>query len=84
MSDARLLIVFIGNYEGIRESAALVDFETRMEAGFRAREAEWLRRIKKITKTPVLVVCGSAHVNHFSELLIENDFEVIIENPLWE
>ena len=71
-------------YDDDESPDALAEGEERKQSGFRAREQEWMRRIDKITANPILVVCGANHVSHFSQLLRENTFDVVIESSLWQ
>jgi hypothetical protein len=47
------------------------------------RDVEWLKRINKHNRWPVLVVCGADHVEPFCSLLDENNIGVAFSEPYW-
>ena len=48
-----------------------------IEESNRIREREWLRRIQKLNKWPLLFICGASHFTHFAKLLQETEINVI-------
>lgn len=49
----------------------------RIQNVYRQRESEWLRRICKLDTWPVLVICGSMHVDPFFTLLSKEGIDVV-------
>ncbi len=47
------------------------------------REWGWLNRLQDLSRTNVLFICGSSHLQSFRQLLIENGFEVRILSDKW-
>jgi hypothetical protein len=72
------------DFDDCESPEAFAECEERKQSAFRAREQEWLRRIKEVQISPILVICGANHVSQFSALLTVNGFDVVIENALWE
>jgi hypothetical protein len=54
------------------------------ESSYRAREAEWLKRLVSFNLWPVLCICGANHFKHFSELLCANGIQVTPLSNDWE
>lgn len=70
-------------YDDHNSIEAEKEFAMRKENSYRARELEWFKRINGLNIWPVLVICGAAHYQPFSELLKENGLDVITENENW-
>jgi hypothetical protein len=67
-----------------KPSDALNEFESRKrEEHHSIREKEWLKRTLSLDIWPVLVICGSAHVEHFSRLLSNNGIGATIAVSNW-
>lgn len=62
---------------------AYEEYDSRIQNTYRTREAEWLKRLQKLDKWPVLVICGADHFQPFCKLLIENGINVKKDNPYW-
>lgn len=82
VNQVRLYIFTLFDDEASEE--AQNELQNRIEETYRARELEWLRRIDRIQKDHILVVCGANHVDPFSELLEKNSYSVIKACSLWE
>ena len=74
----------IWKFGGLNSSEAIKECEKRKQHSFRLRENEWLKRIRLNQKTPILIICGSSHVEPFSKLLEKNNFDVTVESKCWE
>ena len=75
--------IFMG-FEDITSLEARDESIKYKESAYRARENEWFRRLNKINKWPVLVICGAAHYTPFSDLLQKNGIDVIAECEDWK
>jgi len=62
---------------------ATAECEARKQSTFRAREKEWLKRIKTMEGKQLLVICGANHITPFCELLKSCTFNVIVECEFW-
>lgn len=55
----------------------LKEYNERLSETYRQREDEWLKRVKVLDTWPLLVICGDAHSQAFSELLVSSGIKVI-------
>lgn len=70
-------------FEGITSDEA----ERRKNESWTKRESYWLEQLQKEvseSEYPVLLICGAKHVDTFSKLLEENDFNVTCICKDWE
>lgn len=63
---------------------AQIECEKRKQEAYRTREKEWLNRVKSIQDDPILVVCGTDHVESFSKILVQSGYLVTKYCALWE
>lgn len=59
------------------------EYHERLQATYRQRESEWLKRINEINTWPVLIICGADHYDPFCELLISSDIDVEKAEKKW-
>ena len=63
-------------YDDVQSNDAKLERACRKEKSFRAREAEWLIRIKDMNTFPLLIICGAHHFKPFGDLLRANGIVV--------
>jgi len=59
------------------------DILKKVYESHKKRESLWLNRIEKVNTWPVLVLCGSNHVNSFSNLVKEQGYKLEILFEDW-
>ena len=59
------------------------EYTDRIQATYRKRESEWLKRINELNSWPVLIICGADHYQPFYQLLISSSIDVIKVNGEW-
>ncbi|MFA6742337.1 MAG: hypothetical protein WCR78_12710 [Arcobacteraceae bacterium] len=65
------------------DDSKLNEYKREVEKTYRQREKEWFRRIKKVDKYPILIICGACHVKPFYKLLKSKSLFVNIKNKRW-
>ncbi len=65
------------------DNSKLNEYKREVEKTYRQREKEWFRRIKKVDKYPILIICGSCHVKPFYKLLKSKSLFANIKNKRW-
>ena len=62
------------------------DAERRISESRTKRELYWLERLQEVPESdwPVLFICGEKHVESFSRLLEDNDFDVNLIEKHWK
>ena len=59
------------------------EYKDLIQATYRRRESEWLKRIQELNFWPLLIICGADHYEPFAQLLSENGICVKKENDRW-
>lgn len=59
------------------------EYTSRIQATYRQRESEWLRRIEELNTWPILIICGANHFQPFFKLLSSSGIDVTKEENKW-
>lgn len=73
------VVRYLQQVEGFGDDEA----ERLIRVEYDKREAQWLARLQELNAWPVIFVCGSSHVTSFSQLLSQNDFQVVVKAANW-
>jgi hypothetical protein len=60
------------------------EYSEDIEASYRAREAEWLKRLITMNKWPSLFICGAYHFTPFKKLLESSGIVVKVLHAHWD
>jgi len=67
-----------------RRGESIAEFDIRDWENDKIREKGWIQNIIALNKWPLLFICGSKHINSFSELIENSSIRVQVLHDNWE